>query len=76
MPATPQTAPKTPWMRARSAGLKMSPMIVIATGCSPPAPTPWTARNAMSWSIVCERPLAIEPARKAAIPTSMMGLRP
>ena len=38
--ATPHTAPKTPCMRARSFGGNMSPMIVIAIGCTPPAPMP------------------------------------
>ena len=76
MPATPQTAPNRPWILPRSSTVNRSPTIVIATGCMPPAPTPWSARNAMSCVIDVARPLAIEPARKSATPRNMVGLRP
>jgi hypothetical protein len=76
MPNSPQAAPKTPWIRARSLRSKMSPEMVIAIGCMAPAPAPWRARKAMSCGIDRAAPLAIEPSRKTAMPKSMIGLRP
>jgi hypothetical protein len=42
----------------------------------PPAPSPWSARNRISWIIVCERPESIDPARKITIAAMNTGLRP
>jgi len=44
----PKTARKYPWYLARSRGGTMSPMIASASENNPPAPMPWTARNAAS----------------------------
>src|SRR5450759_5370559 len=64
----PNTAIRRPWYLPRSAGVKMSPMMAWEIGIIIPAPTPWTARNAMSWVIDCERPASMEPARNVAMP--------
>jgi len=41
-----------------------------------PAPSPWTAREAMSRGIDHAAPQSTDPARNSAMPTSMTGLRP
>jgi hypothetical protein len=65
---TPHTPLNSPCIRARSSSVKMSPMMVIASGTSAPAPIPCTARDTMSWVIVCETPHAAEPIRNTATP--------
>ena len=50
--------------------------MVIATGWTAPAPTPWTSRKAISDGIDHASPHRTEPARKIAIPTSITVLRP
>jgi hypothetical protein len=54
----------------------MSPIAAIASGMSPPAPRPWTARPAISISIDVATPLRIEPAEKSAIANRKSGRRP
>ena len=54
----------------------MSPTIVMPIGWTAPAPSPWTARNAISAVMLQARPHSSEPSRKSAIPTSITGLRP
>ena len=54
----------------------MSPTIVSVVGCMAPAPSPCTARKAISVPIPRARPLAIDPTRKTPIPKSSTGLRP
>ena len=54
----------------------MSAMIACALTMRPPAPTPWTARKAISSPIDCERPASIDPARKMRIAARKTGLRP
>ena len=54
----------------------MSPMIACAPTIRPPAPMPWSARNAISWPIDWLSPDSIEPARKIRIAARKTGLRP
>ncbi len=51
-------------------------MTAWAPTISPPPPTPWTARNAMSSSMSWERPESIEPTRKITIADWKNSLRP
>ena len=51
-------------------------MIACAPTISPPAPSPCTARNAISSPIVWLSPLSIEPTMKITIATRKTGLRP
>ena len=51
-------------------------MIVIAIGCTDPAPSPCRALNAINAGILQASPQRIEPATKSPTPTSMIGLRP
>ena len=51
-------------------------MIAIALTIRPPAPRPWTARNAMSSAIVWDRPASAEPTRKTTIAAMNSFLRP
>ena len=62
--------------RARSSIVKMSPMIVMVTGCTAPAPRPCSALERMSCSMFCEAPQQTEPSRKTLQPKSRTGLRP
>ena len=54
----------------------MSPAMVIAMGCTAPAPSPWTARNAMSAGMDQANPQSTEPSAKSPMPSSTTGLRP
>ena len=54
----------------------MSPTMVSVVGCIAPAPSPCSARKAMSAPMLCASPLAIEPTRKTPIPARSTGLRP
>ena len=54
----------------------MSAMIACAPTIRPPAPMPWTARNAISSVIDWLRPESIEPVRKITIAARNTGLRP
>jgi hypothetical protein len=54
----------------------MSPTIVIDMGCTAPAPSPCTARKAMSAGMLHANPHRIDPTRNSPIPMRMMGLRP
>ncbi len=51
-------------------------MVAMAPVSSPPAPRPWIARNAISWSIECASPDSAEPARKMTIAIMSQRLRP
>ena len=42
----------------------------------PPAPSPWIARNTMSWFIDCAIPHRIEPRRNMTNANRKMRLRP
>ena len=50
--------------------------MVMAVGCTAPAPIPCTSRKAISDGIDHANPHRIEPTRKIAIPTSITVLRP
>ena len=54
----------------------MSPAMVIAIGCTAPAPSPCTARNAMSAGMLHANPQSTDPSRNRPMPTSTTGLRP
>ena len=54
----------------------MSPMIVIARVISPPAPMPWSPRNAISSIMFCDRPASAEPNRNTTIANWNARLRP
>src|SRR5262249_55488002 len=54
----------------------MSPLIVRLSGIRPPAPSPCTARNAISCVIDCEAPDNAEPIRKKATPARYKVRRP
>ena len=62
------------WPRSR--GDTMSPMVAITPTIRPPAPSPCSARNKISWSIVCERPDSADPIRKITIAVISQRLRP
>ena len=51
-------------------------MIVMAVGCTAPAPSPCRARNAIRAGMLQAMPHKIEPSTKRPMPTSMIGLRP
>ena len=54
----------------------MSPTIVMDIGCTAPAPSPCTARNAMSAGMLHANPHRIDPSRNSPMPIRMIGLRP
>ena len=60
----------------RSRGEMMSAMIANASDIRPPAPMPWTARNAASSYIDVAMPESSEPIRKNEIAARYIGLRP
>ena len=60
----------------RSRGATMSPSVAIAPTIRPPAPSPWMARKAISWSMDCDRPDSAEPARKMMIAATKNFFRP
>lgn len=51
-------------------------MIVIVSGWSAPAPSPWITRKAISASIDEAVPQRTEPITKRPIPNAKSGLRP
>ena len=51
-------------------------MIVIEVGITAPAPSPWSARNAIKAGMLQAIPQKIEPMTNRPMPTSMIGLRP
>ena len=54
----------------------MSPVIVIETGSTAPAPRPWIARKTMSDVMSHAKPQSTDPTRKIPMPMRMMGFRP
>ena len=73
---TPKTAPSIPWYRPRSRSGMTSPISAVAVTVSPPAPSPWIARAAISHSIDCAAPLSAEPITNTTIDTWKTILRP
>jgi hypothetical protein len=53
-----------------------SPMMACAPTSRPPAPTPWTARNAISSIMFCDKPESMEPIRKITIASWKRFFRP
>ena len=51
-------------------------MMVMAIGCTAPAPSPWIARKAISAGMLHASPHRIEPRTNVPTPNSMIGLRP
>ena len=76
MLASPKTPPKRPIQRPRSRGAKRSPTEVKAVVMIRPAPTPCTARKAISWIMSPAAPHSHDPATNTTMPASMNGLRP
>lgn len=54
----------------------MSAMIACTPIMRPPAPMPWIARKAISWSMLWARPEHAEPATKTTIANWKTPLRP
>ena len=73
---TPKTAPKRPVYLPRSRGETTSPIAACALTISPPPPSPWIARNAISSVIPCARPHSAEPTRKSTSAPCSTTLRP
>lgn len=73
---TPKTAPKSPWYLPRSRGVTRSPTIAIDSTMSPPPPSPWSARNPISWGMFWAIPQSAEPIRKITIAVWKSFLRP
>src|SRR5581483_4143059 len=65
-----------PCMRPRCRASKRSPIIVMPVEMSAPAPRPWSARNAMSWSIVALWPQSIDAPTNTTSATRYTRLRP
>ena len=76
MALTPKTLAKRPMYFPRSRGGKRSPEITMVLAIRTPAPSPWTARKAMSCAMLSAKPLSVEPSRKTVRPPSRKGLRP
>ncbi len=51
-------------------------MVANTPTIRPPAPSPCSARNAISWSIECASPDSAEPTRKITIAVTSQRLRP
>ena len=51
-------------------------MIACAMASRPPAPSPWKARNEISWTMFCERPHSIDPATNTTNANWKTTLRP
>ncbi len=66
--ATPATAPQMPNAAPRRSAGKVFVMIVRVCGMSMAAPSPWTARNAISQPGLGARPQAAEAAVNTATP--------
>lgn len=64
------------WYRPRSSGGASTPMMVMTPTISPPAPRPWSARNATSAPIDVATPHSAEPTRKITIAEANSDLRP
>ena len=72
----PQTAPKSPCTRARVSSSKMSPIMVMATGCTAPAPRPGKVRKRISAPMLCEVPASTLPNRNRKMPARYTGFLP
>ncbi len=78
-PAIEPTANVTatrPCQRPRARGGTIRPIVACVSANSPPAPTPWTARNTISSTIPQASPQRTDPSRKIPIATTNSGLEP
>ena len=76
-PPAPATAPQIPSARLRSApSAKVVVMIDRAAGDTIAAPSPWTARAAISHVSDCARPPASEASEKTTRPSMNIRRRP
>ena len=73
---TPNTAPNRPTHLPRSRGGTTSPIAAWADTISPPPPSPWIARNAISSVIPCASPHSAEPMRNSTSAPCRTILRP
>ena len=76
MLASANVAANRPIQRPRSFGENRSPTEAKAVVMIIPAPTPWTARKAISQSMSPAAPHNHEPATKVTMPARMNGFRP
>ena len=67
--ATPQTPLKSACVRARSASVYSSPMIVMLIGMIAPAPRPCIARAAINVNMLVAAPDITDPIKKMATPS-------
>lgn len=74
--ATPATAPQTPSATPRRSAGNVPMMIVIVCGIRAAAPSPCTARAAMSWAGSCDRPHSTEATVNSATPPMNMARGP
>src|SRR5699024_11647618 len=72
----PQTLARYPLILALSFTVYISPTIVIAIGCTAPAPKPCTKRKVINMSIDEAKPLKIDPIRKIITPIINIGFIP
>jgi hypothetical protein len=78
-PATleiPNTAPNSPTHLPRSRGGTTSPIAACADTISPPPPSPWIARKAISSVIPRASPHSAEPIRNSTSAACSTTLRP
>ena len=73
---TPNTAPSAPWYLPRSRSGMTSPISAVAVTASPPAPMPWTARNAIRVVMSQAMPQKNEPTMKIRTESWNTRLRP
>ena len=76
MVATAKVLMSTPIQRAMRAGGKMSPRMACTIGMIAPAPSPCSARKAISSFIEWDCPLRAEPTTKMIMPRMKKRLRP
>ena len=74
--AVPQIALNSAWIRARSRSAYRSATTAIATGRSPPAPSPWRPRAATSCGIERANAHASPPMRNRLVASSSTRRRP
>ena len=66
----PNTTPMNPWYLPRVSGGNRSAMAVKLFTIITPPPSPWIARNAISWFIVWLMPASTDPMMNTTIPTT------
>ncbi len=74
--ATPNTAPIAPWYLPRSRNGMTSAISAMAVTIRPPAPIPWSARQAISSVMFVARPQRNEPVMNTIAEIWKSTLRP